>query len=110
MNRAKGEVEAAADPSGYSFLMTFFFGAGRFTPSRPRSRRRVPAARARRDNETFPAISATKLTASQAGSPSGGLVRMSGNNCTTCQDGTKEKGEGGVYLSTLCLSGHFLGV
>lgn len=25
MNRAKGEVEAAADPSGYSFLMTFFF-------------------------------------------------------------------------------------
>lgn len=26
MNHAKGQVEVAADPSGYSFLMTFFRG------------------------------------------------------------------------------------
>lgn len=49
-------------------------GAG---SSQHRVNRAASAARAQRKNETFPAISATKLTASQAGGPMGGLVRVS---------------------------------
>lgn len=46
---------------------------------------RVPAAGVQLNNETFPAISASKMTASQAGSPSGGLVLMLRHNCITCR-------------------------
>lgn len=50
-------------------------------------------------NEAFPAISATKMTASQAGSPLGGLVRMLRHNCITCwQGGHKGKGQEEVHI------------
>lgn len=65
----------------------------------------VSAACAQQSNETFPAISATELTASQAGSPLGSLVRMLSHNCTTCwQRGHKEKGQERVHLSILLLN------
>lgn len=51
------------------------------------SLRGVSAAGAQQSNETFSAISATKLTASLTGGPLGGLVRMLSYNCTTCWQG-----------------------
>lgn len=77
------------DPLGSSFIMTFFLGGA---ASRGVSvLRRGSAPCALQSNETFPAVAAAKLTASQAGAPPGCLVRMLGYNCTACWQGGNMK-------------------
>lgn len=69
------------------FRYNGFFGQDSSHRAYCASSRGVSAACAQQSNETFPAISATKLTASLTGSPLGGLVRMLSYNCTTCWQG-----------------------
>lgn len=93
--RAGGRVSVAAEPSGDSFLMNFS-GAGWFTSEAMA----MTEALARRNLAQPPALPAVmrrflpsqraKVTVSQAAAPLGGLVKMSGNNCTTRRQGWRE--------------------
>lgn len=84
--------------------MTFFSGQDGSHTHTLRYNRGLSAACAQQSNETFPAISATKLTASLTGGLLGGLVRMLSYNCTTCWQrgggGIKRKGKKGYILAS----------
>lgn len=91
----------AADPLGYSSLMTFW---GWTVHSQLTVLRRgLSATCALQSNETFPAISATKLTVSRSGGPLGGLVKMLSDNCTCWQGGHRGKCQEGAHVSILRL-------